>query len=86
MNHAHNTHAQHHIASRWSRRRYAWHAAAQYRGHRPPWADRAETDKSGQHHPDGQPRHTRGHAASPAGTSPRRRSCGRVRARRPADH
>ena len=87
MNHTHNTHAQDHIASRSSRRRHAWHAAAQHSGRRPPWAGQAGADKSGQRpHPGGQPRHTGGHAASPGSTSPRRRPCGRVRARRPADH
>ena len=32
MNHTHNTHPQHHIASRSSRRRHAWHAAAHHAG------------------------------------------------------
>ena len=89
MNHTHNTHRQqqHHLASRSSGRRHAWHAAGHHTGRRPPWAGRAEGDKSGQR-PDsgGQPRRTGGYAASPGGTSPRKRSCGRVRAQRPADH
>jgi hypothetical protein len=76
VNHAHNTHAHHHIASRSSRRCHAWHAAAQHSGRRPPWPGRTGADKTGQCP----------HPASPGGTSPRRRSCGRVRARRPAGH
>jgi hypothetical protein len=83
MNHTHNTHAQHHIASPSSRRRHAWHTAAHHTGRRPQWPGRAGADTSGPRpHLGGQPRHTGGHAA----TSPRRRSCGRARARRPAGH
>jgi hypothetical protein len=81
VNHAHNTHAHHHVASR-SSRRHAWRAAARHSGRRPPWPGRTGADQSGQRPYPGQPRDTSG----PAGTSPRRRSCGRTRARRPAGH
>jgi hypothetical protein len=87
MNHTHNAHPHHHIASRPSRRRHAWHAAAQHTGRRPQWPGRAGADNSAQRpHPGGQPRHTGGHPASSGGTSLRSRSCRRARARRPAGH